>query len=128
MLAFAQAAPSSVAEAHGAANNAATANNAYEFGFNNPQFSDRLLHIVQERDPDGFVAQKAAEQHIAAPRVLRSMHVNSLTLAANSEVFRCSNSLSRVSRACQGAEHRVLTLSLVYLLRHRTSCASADVY
>lgn len=57
---------------------------AYQFGFDNPQYSDRVLHIMQEKDDKSTEAQGAARQ----AGVLRSMHVNSLTLAANSEVLR----------------------------------------
>ncbi len=61
-----------------------TACHAYDFGFNNPQFSDRVLHVLCERGTDRTEARGAVQQD--AP--LLSMHVNSLTLAANSEVFR----------------------------------------
>lgn len=62
--------------------------NAYDFGFDNPQYSDRVLQIWQEKDYNVGESQSAAKQALAHPRLLRSMHVNSLTLAANSEVFR----------------------------------------
>ena len=64
-----------------------TACSAYDFGFNNPQYSDRVLHIWQERDACGAESQPAEKQAVA-PRLLRRLHVNSLALAANSEVFR----------------------------------------
>lgn len=64
-----------------------TACSAYDFGFNNPQYSDKVLHIWQERDVCGAESQAAAKQAVA-PRLLRSLHVNSLALAANSDVFR----------------------------------------
>lgn len=54
------------------------------FGFDNPQYSDRVLHIILEKDGKPTEVQGPAEQ----AEVLRSMHVNSLTLAANSEVLR----------------------------------------
>ena len=60
---------------------------AYDFGFDNPQYSDRVLHILQETDDRSAEAQGPAKQ----ATVLRSMHVNSLTLAANSEVLRCKD-------------------------------------
>ena len=59
--------------------------NAYDFGFDNPQYSDRVLHVLQEPDGDSAEAEGPAKQ----ATVLRSMHVNSLTIAANSEVLRC---------------------------------------
>ena len=59
--------------------------NACDFGFDNPQYSDRVLHVLQETDGDSAEAQGAGKQET----VLRSMHINSLTLAANSEVLRC---------------------------------------
>lgn len=66
-------------------NEASAAGHAYEFGFNNPHFSDRVLHIMRESCSCLGDASDAASQE-ATP--LLSMHVNSLTLAANSEVFR----------------------------------------
>lgn len=54
------------------------------FGFDNPQFSDRVLHILQVKDDESSEAKGAAQN----AAVLRSVHVNSLTLAANSEVLR----------------------------------------
>ena len=64
---------------------AASACNAYDFGFDNPQYSDMVLHVLQETDDRSAEAQG----HTKQATVLRSMHVNSLTLAANSEVLRC---------------------------------------
>lgn len=58
---------------------------ACDFGFDNPQYSDRVLHVLQETDDRSAEAQDSAKQ----ATVLRSMHVNTLTLAANSEVLRC---------------------------------------
>ena len=66
-------------------NEATGAGHAYDFGFNNPQFSDRILHVVPERCSPADAAGDRSQQEI---RPLLSLHVNSLTLAANSEVFR----------------------------------------
>lgn len=68
--------------------NHATSGSAYDFGFDNPQFSDGVLYILEERSAPFNEAQSAEAQQAAAPRLLRKLHVNSLTLAANSEVFR----------------------------------------
>ncbi len=64
---------------------------AYDFGFNNPQFSDRVLYVTRERSSSSSDAGLTAKPHEEAPPLL-SMHVNSLTLAANSEVLRYSSS------------------------------------
>ena len=80
---------SSLAEGHtfGRSAEAPVACHAYDFGFNNPQFSDRVLHITREKSSSGSDAGGTAKPHEVAPLLL-SMHVNSLTLAANSEVLR----------------------------------------
>lgn len=80
---------SSPAEGHafGRSAEAPVACHAYDFGFNNPQFSDRVLHITREKSSSGSDAGGTAKPHEVAPLLL-SMHVNSLTLAANSEVLR----------------------------------------
>ena len=70
------------------ASESSSGNNAYDFGFNNPQFSDRGLLISEERDATTADTEDAVKQQVTAPRLLRKLHVNSLTLAANSEVFR----------------------------------------
>ena len=58
--------------------------NTFDFGVHNPQVSDRILYVHRER-----TAETDAEPSSApADTPLLSMHVNSLTLAANSEVFR----------------------------------------
>jgi len=77
---------SSLAEGHtfGRVAEAPTACHAYDFGFNNPQFSDRVLHVTREKGSSSSDAGGTAKPY----EVLLSMHVNSLTLAANSEVLR----------------------------------------
>lgn len=62
-----------------------SAGNAYDFGYDNPQFSDKILHILPERVCKTELHANAALQS-SGP--LLSMHINSLTLAANSDVFR----------------------------------------
>ena len=62
-----------------------SAGNACDFGYNNPQFSDKILHILPERVCDSNLPSNAVVQS-SGP--LLSMHINSLTLAANSDVFR----------------------------------------
>ena len=60
---------------------------AYDFGYDNPQFSDRILHIMREGFSDcSEAADVATKGQAGAP--LLTMHVNSLTLAANSGVLR----------------------------------------
>ena len=58
---------------------------AYNFGYNNPQFSDKILHVMRERKP---CSDHQEGRPLQSHSPLLSMHVNSLTLAANSEVFR----------------------------------------
>ena len=70
------------------ANEAPSGCSAYDFGFDNPQFSDGVLYILEEQTAFVTGAQSAVKQQAAAPRLLRKLHVNSLTLAANSEVLR----------------------------------------
>lgn len=84
---------SSLAEGHtfGRSAEASAACHAYDFGFNNPQFSDRVLHVTREKGSSGSDAGGTTKPHEVAPLLL-SMHVNSLTLAANSEVLRYSSS------------------------------------
>lgn len=60
---------------------------AYDFGYDNPQFSDRILHIMREGVSECSEAADAATKGQAGAPLL-TMHVNSLTLAANSGVFR----------------------------------------
>ena len=62
-----------------------TAGNAYNFGYNNPNFSDRVLHVLPDRACTDELHANAATQEVVP---LLSMYINSLTLAANSEVFR----------------------------------------
>ena len=83
---------SSLAEGHtfGRSAQAPAACHAYDFGFNNPQFSDRVLHVTREKSSSGSNAGGTTKPHQVAPLLL-SMHVNSLTLAANSEVLRYSS-------------------------------------
>lgn len=64
------------------------------FGFDNPQYSDRVLHIMREKDDQSTEPRGAAQQ----AAVLRTMHVNSLTLAANSEVFRYQDHMPFLKR------------------------------
>ncbi|KAA6417688.1 MAG: hypothetical protein FRX49_12376 [Trebouxia sp. A1-2] len=79
---------SSLAEGHTGSRSAEApaACHAYDFGFNNPQFSDRVLHITREKSSGSDAGGTAKSPEVASP--LLTMHVNSLTLAANSEVLR----------------------------------------
>ena len=58
--------------------------NTYDFGFHNPQLSDCVLHLHRERNVESGAEPSSAP----AETPLLNMHVNSLTLAANSEIFR----------------------------------------
>jgi hypothetical protein len=98
---------SSLAEGHtfGSSAEAPAACHAYNFGFNNPQFSDRVLHVTREKSSSGSDAGGTAKPHEVVPPLL-SMHVNSLTLAANSEVLRYASSrvtFGKCLEFCSGA-------------------------